>query len=44
MPIAGTRVLIPFKVVIPTPVGMGILQATQLAVSPLPSRASAKTN
>ncbi len=44
VPIAGTRVLIPFKVVIPTPVGMGILQATQLAVSPLPSRASAKTN
>jgi hypothetical protein len=44
VPIAGTRVLIPFKVVIPTPVGLGVLQATQLAVSPLPSRASAKTN
>ena len=44
VPIAGTRVLVPFKVVIPTPVGQGILQATQLAVSPLPSRASAKTN
>jgi hypothetical protein len=44
VPIAGTRVLVPFKVVIPTPVGQGILQATQLTVSPLPSRASAKTN
>jgi len=44
VPIAGTRVLVPFKVVIPTPIGQGILQATQLAVSPLPSRASAKTN
>jgi Protein of unknown function (DUF3108) len=44
VPIAGTRVLVPFKVIIPTPIGQGILQATQLAVSPLPSRASAKTN
>jgi hypothetical protein len=44
IPIAGTRVLVPFRVVIPTPIGQGILQATQLTVSPLPSRASAKTN
>lgn len=44
VPIAGTRVLVPFKVVIPTPIGQGVLQATQLAVSPLPARASAKTN
>ena len=44
VPIAGTRVLVPFKVVIPTPVGQGVLQATQLAVSPVPTRASAKTN
>lgn len=44
VPVAGTRVLIPFKVVIPTPIGQGVLQATQLAVSPLPTRASAKTN
>jgi hypothetical protein len=43
VPIAGTRVLVPFKVVIPTPIGQGILQATQLAVSPLSSRASLKT-
>jgi hypothetical protein len=44
VPIAGTRVLVPFKVVIPTPVGQGVLQATQLAVSALPSRASLKTH
>jgi hypothetical protein len=44
VPIASTRVLVPFKVVIPTPVGQGVLQATQLAVTPLPTRASAKTN
>lgn len=43
VPIAGTRVLVPYRVVIPTPVGQGILQATQLAVSPLPSKASLKT-
>jgi hypothetical protein len=43
VPIAGTRVLVPFKVVIPTPLGQGVLQATQLAVLPLPSRASLKT-
>lgn len=44
VPIAGTRVLVPFRVVIPTPVGQGVLQATQLSVSPLPAKASAKTN
>ena len=43
VPIAGTRVLVPYKVVIPTPLGQGVLQATQLAVTPLPSRASLKT-
>jgi hypothetical protein len=43
VPIAGTRVLVPFKLVIPTPIGRGVLQATQLAVSALPSRASLKT-
>jgi hypothetical protein len=43
VPIAGTRVLVPFKVVIPTPLGQGVLQATQLSVTPLPARASMKT-
>jgi hypothetical protein len=42
IPIAGTRVLVPVRVVIPTPVGQAILQATQLNVSPLPTKASAK--
>ncbi|MFZ5693124.1 MAG: DUF3108 domain-containing protein [Pseudomonadota bacterium] len=44
VPIAGTRVLVPYKVVIPTPVGQGVLQATQLHVSPLPAKASVKGN
>lgn len=32
-PILGTRVLIPFKLVIPTPVGTGVLQATRFTNS-----------
>ena len=28
-PIAGTRVLVPFRFSLPTPIGMGVLQATQ---------------
>jgi hypothetical protein len=28
-PIAGTRVLVPFRISIPTPLGLGVLQATQ---------------
>jgi hypothetical protein len=42
-PIAGTRVLVPFKFVIPTPIGTGVLQATQFVSTPLPTRASVKT-
>ena len=43
VPIAGTRVMVPVRVVIPTPLGQGVLQATQLYSLPLPGRASAKT-
>lgn len=43
VPIAGTRVMVPVRVVIPTPLGQGALQATQLYSLPLPGRASAKT-
>ena len=32
VPIAGTRVMVPVRVVIPTPLGQGVLQATQLYV------------
>lgn len=41
-PIAGTRVLVPFKTVIPTPLGTGMLVATEFVATPLPTRASAK--
>lgn len=41
-PIAGTRVLAPFKVVVPTPIGMAALEATQF-VSTAAVRTTAKT-
>ena len=45
-PIAGTRVLVPFRMSIPTPLGEGLLQATQFVSGPRTARAnpaSAKT-
>jgi hypothetical protein len=36
-PILGTRVLMPFKVVIPTPIGTGVMQATRFTNS-MPTR------
>jgi hypothetical protein len=37
-PIAGTRVLVPFRMSIPTPLGEGLLQATQFVSGPRVSR------
>jgi hypothetical protein len=42
-PIANTRVLVPFRVTLPTPLGLGVLQATQFVSMPQPSRATART-
>ncbi|HZR63473.1 MAG TPA: DUF3108 domain-containing protein [Xanthobacteraceae bacterium] len=42
-PIAGTRVLVPFRVAMPTPLGQGILQAKQFVTIAQPTRAAAKT-
>jgi hypothetical protein len=42
-PIAGTRVLVPIKVSVPTPLGTGLLEATHFISAPQPSRASART-
>lgn len=41
-PIAGTRVLVPYKVLVPTPIGMATLEATQF-VSTAAVRTTAKT-
>jgi Protein of unknown function (DUF3108) len=47
VPVAGTRVLVPFRVSVPTPLGLGVLQATHFVSTAQPSRrptaASAKT-
>ena len=38
-PIAGTRVLVPFRFALPTPIGRGVLQATEFVSEPLPHAA-----
>ena len=43
VPIAGTRVLVPFRASVPTPLGLGVLEATQFISVPQPTKASAKT-
>ena len=42
-PIAGTRVLVPFRFSMPTPLGLGLLQATQFVSVAQPAHAAAKT-
>jgi hypothetical protein len=37
-PIAGTRILVPFRLLIPTPFGTGMLQATQFVTQASPPR------
>lgn len=42
-PIAATRVLVPFRLVVPTPLGVGVLQATQFVSASQRPRAAATT-
>ena len=44
VPIAGTRVLVPYRVVVPTPLGTAVLEATQFLTSATPPAHPAKTN
>ena len=41
-PVAGTRILVPYRMVIPTPLGTAMLQATQFITTAAP-HAPAKT-
>jgi hypothetical protein len=41
-PIAGTRVLVPFRVASPTPVGSAVLEATQFVSVAVPSKEAGK--
>jgi hypothetical protein len=43
VPIAGTRILVPFRMTIPTPFGLAMLEATSFVTSAMPPRV-AKTN
>ena len=43
-PIAGTRVLVPFKVSVPTPLGTAVLEATEFVTNAVPPRTAARTN
>jgi len=42
-PVANTRVLVPFRFSVPTPVGTGVLQATEWVSIPQPAHAAAAT-
>jgi hypothetical protein len=42
-PVLGTRILVPFRMVIPTPLGMAMLEATQFITTAIPPRVP-KTN
>jgi hypothetical protein len=40
VPVAGTRLVVPFRISIPTPLGLGVLQATQFVTAAQPARAT----
>jgi hypothetical protein len=42
-PIAGTRIMVPYRASVPTPIGLGVLQATQFMSMPQPAKATLKT-
>jgi hypothetical protein len=42
VPIAGTRVLAPYRVAVPTPIGTGVMQATQFISITQPGKASVR--
>jgi hypothetical protein len=35
--------MVPYRVTVPTPIGLGVMQATQFVSVPQPGKASAKT-
>ena len=37
-PIAGTRLMVPYRISLPTPLGQGVLQATQFVTVPQATR------
>ena len=43
VPIAGTRILVPYRVAVPTPLGMAVLEATTFVTQAAPPHVNAKT-
>jgi hypothetical protein len=43
-PLNGTRLLVPFKMAVPTPVGLGVLQATRFVATPREHAAALNSN
>jgi hypothetical protein len=44
VPVAGTRVLVPFKITVPTPLGVAALEAVDFVTTAVPPRTAARTN
>jgi hypothetical protein len=42
-PIAGTRIVAPYRISIPTPIGVGVMEATQFVAMPHAGKTTAKT-
>ena len=40
-PLAGTRLMVPYRASVPTPIGLGVMQATQFVSIPQPARSTA---
>jgi hypothetical protein len=38
VPLAGTRILVPYRVMVPTPLGTAVLEATQFITQAIPPR------
>jgi Protein of unknown function (DUF3108) len=43
-PIAGTRIMAPYRISVPTPIGVGLLQATQFVSTAQPAKTTAKAH
>jgi hypothetical protein len=41
-PVAGTRVMVPIRASVPTPIGTGMMRATQFITAPQPAKAAAR--
>jgi hypothetical protein len=42
-PIAGTRIVAPYRISVPTPIGVGVMEATQFVAMPHAGKTTAKT-